>query len=126
MAKMRFTIMRLGQISLSLLLILGAANTFAGPGMSRYEGRELIRAFQVQNAALDRDQRGVPQNPPQAERQQGRPFGFPGDRYGAQNDSAQNPGPDNSRKQGRLTPEERRALRRQIDEVGHDIYAPRR
>jgi hypothetical protein len=29
-------------------------------------------------------------------------------------------------RQGRLSPEERQALRRQIDEAGHDIYRPRR
>jgi hypothetical protein len=28
-------------------------------------------------------------------------------------------------RQGRMSVEERRALRRQIDEVGHDIYGPR-
>jgi hypothetical protein len=36
-------------------------------------------------------------------------------------------GEDNSRKQqSRMTPEERRALRRQINEAGQDVYAPRR
>lgn len=30
------------------------------------------------------------------------------------------------RQAGRLSPDERRALRRQIDEAGRDIYAPRR
>ena len=29
-------------------------------------------------------------------------------------------------RQGRLSPEERQALRRQIDEAGHDIYRTRR
>jgi hypothetical protein len=31
-----------------------------------------------------------------------------------------------SKKVGRMSPEEKRALRRQIDEAGRDIYAPRR
>jgi hypothetical protein len=34
-------------------------------------------------------------------------------------------GADN-RRPGRMSPEERRALRRQINEAGHDIYQPRR
>jgi hypothetical protein len=33
---------------------------------------------------------------------------------------------DQSRRDGRLSADERRALRRQIDEAGRDIYAPRR
>ncbi len=33
---------------------------------------------------------------------------------------------DQGRRDPRLSPDERRALRRQIDEAGRDIYAPRR
>lgn len=33
---------------------------------------------------------------------------------------------DNGRRNGRMTQEEKQALRRQINEAGHDIYAPRR
>lgn len=33
---------------------------------------------------------------------------------------------EQSRRDPRLSPDERRALRRQIDEAGRDIYAPRR
>lgn len=33
---------------------------------------------------------------------------------------------DQSRRDSRLSPDERRALRQQIDEAGRDIYAPRR
>jgi hypothetical protein len=33
---------------------------------------------------------------------------------------------DSSRRHGRLSPEERRDLRRQINEAGRDIYSPRR
>ncbi len=36
-----------------------------------------------------------------------------------------NPPPE-QRRPGRMSPEERRALRRQINEAGQDIYAPRR
>ncbi|WP_394781985.1 hypothetical protein [Undibacterium sp.] len=33
---------------------------------------------------------------------------------------------DTSQKRSRMTPDERRALRRQINEAGHDIYVPGR
>jgi hypothetical protein len=45
--------------------------------------------------------------------------------YGGQMEGSSNAS-DYPRRQGRMTAEERRALRRQIDEVGHDLYAPRR
>ncbi|MFZ6744651.1 hypothetical protein ACO0LC_15610 [Undibacterium sp. JH2W] len=35
-------------------------------------------------------------------------------------------GGDDSQKRNRMTPEERRALRRQIQEVGHELYRPAR
>ena len=34
--------------------------------------------------------------------------------------------PEQARRPGKLSPEERRALRQQINEAGHDIYAPKR
>jgi len=37
-----------------------------------------------------------------------------------------NANPDNTQKRSRMTPDERRALRRQINEAGHDIYVPGR
>ncbi|WP_241672989.1 hypothetical protein [Lacisediminimonas profundi] len=47
---------------------------------------------------------------------------------GSRNPAAQYSEPqDNARRQaGRLSPEERRNLRRQINEAGQDIYIPRR
>lgn len=118
--------MRLGQICVSLLLILGSANVFAEPGQNRHGGRDPVRAFQVQNVTLDRDQRGAPPAAQQAERSRGRLLGLPGSGDSGQNDNPSNSSADNERRQGRLSPEERRALRRQIDEVGHDIYSPKR
>jgi hypothetical protein len=44
--------------------------------------------------------------------------------YGTLNDNGMNSA-DNSRRAGRMSPEERRALRRQIDEAGHDLYPPK-
>lgn len=42
------------------------------------------------------------------------------------NDNSANRNAEPSRRDPRLSPDERRALRRQIDEAGRDIYAPRR
>ncbi|MGH8808957.1 MAG: hypothetical protein ACREX0_13870 [Noviherbaspirillum sp.] len=116
--------MRLKQIGVSLLLILGAANAFAAPAAFRHDGRDAVRAYQVQGMAMDRhDPRNQPQMPQQNERRR-REFAPPDSSgSGAQGDPQSF---DNGRRQGRMTPEERRALRRQIDEVGHDIYAPKR
>jgi hypothetical protein len=45
----------------------------------------------------------------------------------ARNDRAHaQPAADESRRGGKMTAEDRRALRRQIDEAGHDIYTPSR
>lgn len=68
---------------------------------------------QVQRDAFQRDQ----------ERRKPRDAGLP-DSSGS-GDSADNQA-DANRRQGKLSLEERRALRRQIDEAGHDIYAPKR
>lgn len=42
------------------------------------------------------------------------------------NDHNANRNEEQSRRDPKLSPDERRALRRQIDEAGRDIYAPRR
>lgn len=79
----------------------------------------------LQAAPVEQDSGSVLQNQqPDARRLPG--FAFPdGSGYGTQSDNS-SASADNFRRSGRLTPEERRALRRQIDEVGHDIYAPKR
>lgn len=119
----RLTTMRLGQFGISLVYLLGAANAFAGPWQSRGEGREAVRTFQVQNIAMDREPRPMPApNQQQVDRSRGRLLGLPGSAYGAPPDNQTNGSQDNGRRPGRLSPEERRALRRQIDEAGHDIY----
>lgn len=119
--------MRIIRIVLSLLLIIGSAKVFAEP--AGRSARDAVRDyhFQFQSIALDKD---VPQGqqkgqPP--EQRQRREFGVPDTSGGgAPGENQPNASPDSNRKQGKLTPEERRALRRQIDEAGHDIYTPRR
>ena len=87
----------LKKVSVSLLLAIAATTATAGPGRDRDE-RDAQRAEQRRQF----EGRG---------RDGGR------DAYTA---------PDSQRRSGRMSPEERRALRRQINEAGQDIYAPRR
>nr|WP_217344851.1 hypothetical protein [Noviherbaspirillum sp. L7-7A]MBV0879038.1 hypothetical protein [Noviherbaspirillum sp. L7-7A] len=84
---------------LSLLLITGAVT-----GLTQQRDQDPRQA---------RDERHQPADP----RGQ-RPEGDRGGRDGRS--QAEQP------RQGRLSPEERQALRRQIDEAGHDIYRSRR
>lgn len=117
--------MQFKTIGVFLLLILGSANLFAEPGGHRRDVFNSVRAYQMQDMASERgeqfDSRRVE---PESER---RHRGFDqheSSGYGSQGEAS--PPPDNMRRQGRLSPEERRALRRQIDEAGHDIYTPKR
>lgn len=48
------------------------------------------------------------------------------DRNNGHNENRNAERSDQARRDPRLSPDERRALRRQIDEAGRDIYAPRR
>lgn len=72
-------------------------------------------------AAQSRDE----QDAARAARQQQRLGGGFDDARNAQRQDGMQGGDPNegSRKSARMTPEERRALRQQIDEAGHDIYS---
>ncbi|MGE5622617.1 MAG: hypothetical protein ACM3WS_05635 [Bacillota bacterium] len=105
-----------------VLSILSAASVLARPSG---DGRPERAIFQ--NAALERNLQGGEQpEQRQPEARRGRYVVLPETSgYTAQGDSASS-AQENGRRQGRMSPEERRTLRRQIDEVGHDIYAPKR
>ena len=124
--------MRLNRISFLFILALGAANAFAQPiEQGRDARRDAIRAYQVQVVTMDRNPSHPQQAPVQTQQEPRRTgFGMSGSSgYNSSGDSQSNQANqtnDNTRRQGRMTPEERRALRRQIDEAGHDIYTPRR
>jgi hypothetical protein len=77
--------------------------------------REQMRELQ-QQAMLQRDHHSQPQ--PQMSEQQMHDGNV-------DTTSTQEQGPDDVSR-GRMSPEERRALRRQIDEAGHELYAPSR
>jgi hypothetical protein len=127
-AEMWFLTMQLRQIGVLFLLILDSATVFAEPGGNRLDARNAVRAYHIQNAAMDRGSWQEPQQvQPPADRRRPKEADLPqSSGYGAPAEGQANTAADNNRKQGRLTPEERRALRRQIDEVGHDIYTPKR
>jgi hypothetical protein len=93
-------------LGISLLLALNAPLALAEP--SRHDWRNELRAMQQET----RD--------PQSQRQSQhveRPAGSEG-----QSNIPANEASDQSRKPGKMTAEERRALRRQINEAGRDIY----
>ena len=107
--------------------MFGAASVLADPGYNRRDARDAVRAYHIQSVTLDRN---VPREPvpsvPAERRKEG--AGMPeSSGYGSSGDAQSNSQQaENMRRQGRMTPEERRALRRQIDEAGHDIYSPKR
>ncbi|TFV88940.1 hypothetical protein E4K72_21790 [Oxalobacteraceae bacterium OM1] len=86
-----------------------------------------MRAFYLQQAG--NNERAVSQEEPQplprqVDVQRGQVYAMPDTSgYGG---SAPDPNAEQRRRSGRMSPEERRALRRQIDEVGHDIYTQKR
>jgi hypothetical protein len=101
------------------LLALGMASAFA-------QGRRSGFTFYEQQAAQSQ---GMPGSEPQrqGDGRRMRGFAFPeSSGFGANGDNSSGNAGDASRRPGKLSPEERRALRRQIDEAGHDIYRPRR
>jgi hypothetical protein len=90
------------KISLTLVLSASTLTVFANPGQGRSE-RDAVRAVRQQQDAAER-------NEPQA----GRTYQSPEfDRSSSE---------ESFKKQSRLSPEERRALRRQINEAGQDLY----
>ncbi|HJV76420.1 MAG TPA: hypothetical protein VJ654_19530 [Noviherbaspirillum sp.] len=119
--------MRFIKNGIFFVVILGVANTFAGPVGYRSDGLNAIRTYQMQGFVFER---GEQRSMPQAEREIDRHRNSRGagrqdsSGYGSQDEAGSSA--DNGQKQGKLSPEARRALRRQIDEAGQDIYKPKR
>lgn len=102
--------MRLALYIPVLLLATLAYPAVADPGV-----RDAVRMSQLQTSGQGQPERRSPE------------FVLPEPGvYGhlGQQDGGQ--GNDAARRAGRLSPEERRALRRQIDEAGHDLYQGQR
>ncbi|HEY8609443.1 MAG TPA: hypothetical protein VIM12_20195 [Noviherbaspirillum sp.] len=113
------------KLGVPFLLIACTSALSAEPGYPR-DGRESVRAILLQNA-IERDSRGEPPAM-DLDRRRGGDSLFPdaGTATGSQVQEGNNPSAESVRRLRSLSPEERRTLRRQIDEVGHDIYSPRR
>jgi hypothetical protein len=95
----------LKKMSISLILLASVSGAFAEPGRDR-EGRDYARQDRMeQGGGAQRDRQGGGQ--------------------GRDGRGGPDAGPDRSNRQSRLSPEERRVLRRQINEAGHEVYAPR-
>lgn len=118
---MRF--LRLGSLVLLTLSVVAAS---ADPGYGRRDARDAVRAYHIQSVTLERNLPREPQ-PIQPQERQRQGLGTPeSSGYSAGGETQSHQQADNQRRHGRMTPEERRALRRQIDEAGHDIYHPKR
>lgn len=111
----------------SFLLSFMVADAFSQPNEWRQGERDAVRAFHAQYADSDR---GGQSNSPQAQRSGERSSGGGNDapeNAGSSNrDNSSGSSSSSSRRTGKLSEEERRALRRQIDEAGHDIYSRKR
>lgn len=118
---------------LTMILLCGAAASHAGPAGHRLEGWGW-HTFRLQGIAIDRaDKPREAPSPRAGEQRRDRISVFPESSGSSGSSNAGNAqenssasGDGNRRPSRSLSPEERRALRRQIDEVGHDIYTPKR
>jgi hypothetical protein len=114
---------KLKQITVFLFAISMLAQASAGTHGA--DGRS-GDGFRMQTAALDRnEQRNDRMAQPMGERRRGEYPGADSSGSSQPDHSAGSPN-DSARRQGKMSPEERRALRRQIDEAGADIYRPKR
>lgn len=108
-------------LSIFLLLTVGAVNAFANPAQ-RQEWRNELREIHEQQILERQDQA----QPPRAGHRRTEFENAESSGPGAQgNASSSNAVVDDARRPGRMSPEDRRTLRRQINEAGRDIYAPR-
>lgn len=114
-----------------LLLVCAAQSLAAEPALYSRESQEGVRAILLQNATIERggNRPSGAQfvNPASGERRmQDNVFPNIPNAMGARISEADPLPPESVKRTRGLSAEERRTLRRQIDEVGHDIYAPRR
>ena len=107
--------MALTRISIALLVAAGAVSADANP--YGREEREAAHAARQQQREGRMEQREALRGEVQLQRQEER-----------RRDVAPPPQqgtPEQARRPGKLSPEERRALRQQINEAGRDIYKPK-
>ena len=108
-------------VSIALLCVMGMESVSASP-FRGFGGREMFRVGRQQRMGQEPRQqipgegrRGLPEAPGNQARR------------GFEPEQNANQFPGQARQPGsRMTPEERRAMRRQINDAGHDIYSPQR
>lgn len=123
--KFQFT-MRFKHIGIPLLFVLGSATAIAEAGGYRSDRMNAVRTYQMPGFTMERtDQRRQVPVERDVDRRRERASGHTESSGNGAQENA-NPRPENVQRQGRLSPEQRRALRRQIDEAGQDIYTPKR
>jgi hypothetical protein len=109
------------QLGVFLIVILAGATASASDA-DKWFG---VHGFPLRWTALDRgDQRGDRFAPDAGERRRA-DFSGADSSGSSQSDNSSGNANDNAKRQGKMSPEDRRALRRQIDEAGHDIYRPK-
>ncbi|NEX59794.1 hypothetical protein [Noviherbaspirillum galbum] len=112
-----------------MILLCGACASHAGPLGQRLEGWGW-NTFRLRSIAIDRSDKAGEQPMPRAgEHRKDQYSVFPessGSSGGNGQDNSTTASEGNRRPNRSMSPEERRALRRQIDEAGHDIYTPKR
>lgn len=126
--------MTLGKLGLTVLLSVGMAEAMAGPapGWQSEERARIERQMEWARASEARRGDGGNQEYDRRGGYDGR-GGYGGGngrddqfRNGQQQGGYWQAPQDDGRRGGRMSPEERRELRRQIDEAGRNIYAPGR
>ncbi len=120
----------IGKLGLAALLAVGMTGVFARPAHDWQGDAGARLERQLEWARASQARRGGEEG---GGRGRGRDEGGGGGgreerqfRDGPQQQDGYWQQPDQGRRGGRMSPEERRELRRQIDEAGRNIYAPRR
>jgi len=123
--------MALGKLGMTALLAVGMRGALASPPVHEWQGGDAARIErQLAWAQASQARRGGDEQQ-QFDRRGGQD-GRSGRENGQFRDGQQQgggwqaPSQDEGRRAARMSPEERRELRRQIDEAGRNIYAPRR
>ncbi|SNS76289.1 hypothetical protein SAMN06265795_10689 [Noviherbaspirillum humi] len=122
-------LMALKQFTLAVLLTASAVGALAQPGHFGQAGREILRGFFTQKT--DYDPSSDRQQPVQQQGAQQMPQnqGWQSSGYGDQgSQNAQGGGDQGGQRRqdnNRMSPDDRRRLRQQIEQAGHEVYQRR-
>lgn len=119
--------MVIGKFTIAVVLLSGMMNASAKHD-NRWDAQTAMqidaRQKWAETSLARREEGGMPRQFDRHDAREARQYE---DSRNARQGGAENqPQQDDGKRSGRMTPEERRELRRQIDEAGRNIYAPRR